>query len=68
MQIYISFYILASLDGSLGYILPVPEKTYRRLLMLQNVLVTHICHIAGLNPKAYRQVSIIIIQIYLLNY
>lgn len=50
----ISFYILASLDGSLGYILPVPEKTYRRLLMLQNVLVTHICHIAGLNPKAYR--------------
>jgi len=61
MQIYISFYILASLDGSLGYILPVPEKTYRRLLMLQNVLVTHICHIAGLNPKAYRQVSIIII-------
>ncbi|CAL7948360.1 unnamed protein product [Xylocopa violacea] len=44
----------ASLDGNLGYILPVPEKTYRRLLMLQNVLVTHICHIAGLNPKAYR--------------
>lgn len=44
----------ASLDGSLGYVLPVPEKTYRRLLMLQNVLVTHICHIAGLNPKAYR--------------
>ncbi|XP_012228183.1 cleavage and polyadenylation specificity factor subunit 1 isoform X1 [Linepithema humile] len=44
----------ASLDGSLGYILPVPEKTYRRLLMLQNVLVTHICHVAGLNPKAYR--------------
>ncbi|KAK0170083.1 hypothetical protein PV328_010688 [Microctonus aethiopoides] len=44
----------ATLDGSLGYILPVPEKTYRRLLMLQNVLVTHISHIAGLNPKAYR--------------
>lgn len=44
----------ATLDGSLGYILPVPEKTYRRLLMLQNVLVTHICHIAGLNPKSYR--------------
>ncbi|RLU24961.1 hypothetical protein DMN91_003052 [Ooceraea biroi] len=44
----------ASLDGSLGYILPVLEKTYRRLLMLQNVLVTHMCHIAGLNPKAYR--------------
>ncbi|XP_034934002.1 cleavage and polyadenylation specificity factor subunit 1 [Chelonus insularis] len=44
----------ATLDGSLGYILPVPEKTYRRLLMLQNVLISHICHIAGLNPKAFR--------------
>ncbi|KAJ8681514.1 hypothetical protein QAD02_017306 [Eretmocerus hayati] len=44
----------ATLDGSLGYILPVPEKTYRRLLMLQNVLVSHIYHTAGLNPKAHR--------------
>jgi len=33
--------------------------------MLQNVLVTHICHIAGLNPKAYRQVLIIIIYKYI---
>ncbi|XP_077542747.1 cleavage and polyadenylation specificity factor subunit 1 isoform X1 [Haemaphysalis longicornis] len=46
--------MFATLDGSLGYILPVPEKTYRRLLMLQNVLVTNIPHHAGLNPKAYR--------------
>lgn len=44
----------ATLDGSLGYILPIQEKTYRRLLMLQNVLVSHIPHTAGLNPKAYR--------------
>ncbi|XP_014213908.1 cleavage and polyadenylation specificity factor subunit 1 [Copidosoma floridanum] len=44
----------ATLDGSLGYILPVPEKTYRRLLMLQNLLVSHLYHTAGLNPKAYR--------------
>ncbi|XP_011706590.1 PREDICTED: cleavage and polyadenylation specificity factor subunit 1-like [Wasmannia auropunctata] len=48
---YVTMY--ASLDGSLGYTLPVPEKTYRRLLILQN-MVMHICHIAGLNPKAYR--------------
>ncbi|XP_067007220.1 cleavage and polyadenylation specificity factor subunit 1 isoform X2 [Anabrus simplex] len=44
----------ATLDGGLGYVLPVPEKTYRRLLMLQNVLVSHLCHTAGLNPKAFR--------------
>ncbi|CAH1107318.1 unnamed protein product [Psylliodes chrysocephalus] len=46
--------MFATLDGGLGYIMPVPEKTYRRLLMLQNVLVSQGAHIAGLNPKAYR--------------
>jgi cleavage and polyadenylation specificity factor subunit 1 len=45
---------IATLDGGLGYIMPVPEKTYRRLLMLQNVLVSQGAHIAGLNPKAFR--------------
>ncbi|CAB0028580.1 unnamed protein product [Trichogramma brassicae] len=44
----------ATLDGSLGYILPIPEKTYRRFLLLQNVLISHLYHIAGLNPKAFR--------------
>lgn len=44
----------ATLDGSLGYLLPVTEKVYRRLLMLQNALVTHIPQTAGLNPKMYR--------------
>lgn len=46
--------MFATLDGGLGYVLPVPEKTYRRLLMLQNVLVNHVQHTAGLNPKAFR--------------
>ncbi|XP_063236950.1 cleavage and polyadenylation specificity factor subunit 1 [Bacillus rossius redtenbacheri] len=46
--------MFATLDGGLGYLLPVPEKTYRRLLMLQNVLANHISHTAGLNPKAFR--------------
>lgn len=30
------------------------EKTYRRLLMLQNALNTMLPHHAGLNPKAFR--------------
>ena len=46
--------VYATLDGSIGYVLPVSEKIYRRLLMLQNVLNNHIQHAAGLNPKAYR--------------
>lgn len=44
----------ATLDGGFGHLLPCSEKTYRRLLMLQNVLVTSIPHAAGLNPKAFR--------------
>lgn len=47
----------ASLDGSLGYLLPISEKVYRRLLMLQNALNMQIPHTAGLNPRAYRAVK-----------
>ena len=43
-----------TLDGGLGFLLPVPEKTYRRLQMLHNVLHTTMTHVGGLNPKAYR--------------
>ena len=41
----------ATLDGSLGHLLPVAEKTYRRLLMLMNVMTNNLPHTAGLNPK-----------------
>lgn len=49
--------ISATLTGGLGYILPLPEKTYRRLFMLQNVLMLHIEHLGGLNPKQYRTIK-----------
>lgn len=45
------------MDGGLGYCVPLPEKTYRRLLMLQNVLLTHIEHLCGLNPKSFRTIK-----------
>uniref|UniRef100_A0A9J7Z5W6 Cleavage and polyadenylation specificity factor subunit 1 n=1 Tax=Cyprinus carpio carpio TaxID=630221 RepID=A0A9J7Z5W6_CYPCA len=44
----------ATLDGGVGLLLPMQEKTYRRLLMLQNALTTMLPHHAGLNPKAFR--------------
>jgi len=47
----------ATLDGSVSFVLPVSEKMYRRLSMLQNLLNTHIPHLAGLNPKSYRSVE-----------
>lgn len=44
----------ATLDGGVGLLLPMQEKTYRRLLMLQNALSTMLPHHAGLNPRAFR--------------
>ncbi|KAF5272324.1 hypothetical protein FQA39_LY07925 [Lamprigera yunnana] len=49
--------MFATLDGGLGYLLPIAEKTYRRLLMLQNVLLSHGSHVCGLNPKAFRTIQ-----------
>nr|XP_053638163.1 cleavage and polyadenylation specificity factor subunit 1-like [Cherax quadricarinatus] len=46
--------MMATLDGSIGYVLPVSERTYRRFSMVYNLLVQHLPHIAGLNPKASR--------------
>lgn len=44
----------STLDGALGYLLPVAEKTYRRLHMLMNVMTNYLPHTAGLNPKVFR--------------
>ncbi|KAJ2937814.1 hypothetical protein O0L34_g18596 [Tuta absoluta] len=46
--------MFTTLDGGLGYVLPISEKMYRRLLMLQNVMNNYCCHLAGLNPRAHR--------------
>ncbi|XP_071785220.1 cleavage and polyadenylation specificity factor subunit 1-like isoform X1 [Asterias amurensis] len=48
--------IYASLDGSLGLLLPMTEKVYRRLLMLQNALTTSVMHMGGLNPRSHRHI------------
>ncbi|CAL8131581.1 unnamed protein product [Orchesella dallaii] len=52
---HVTFY--TTLDGAVGFLLPISERTYRRLLMLQNVLCNHIQHRAALNPKAFRILS-----------
>lgn len=52
---HVTFY--STLDGGFGFCLPLPEKTYRRLFMLQNVLLVHSEHLCGLNPKVYRTVK-----------
>ncbi|KAK3787111.1 hypothetical protein RRG08_030274 [Elysia crispata] len=44
----------ASLDGSIGYLMPIPEKVFRRQQMLQTSMIAQLPSPAGLNPKAYR--------------
>ena len=39
--------MMATLDGSIGYALPVSERTYRRFSMVYNLLVQHLPHVAG---------------------
>uniref|UniRef100_A0A1A9V1N0 Cleavage and polyadenylation specificity factor subunit 1 n=1 Tax=Glossina austeni TaxID=7395 RepID=A0A1A9V1N0_GLOAU len=43
--------------GGMGYCVPLPEKVYRRFLMLQNVLITYQEHLCGLNPKEFRTIK-----------
>ncbi|XP_072014167.1 cleavage and polyadenylation specificity factor subunit 1-like isoform X2 [Amphiura filiformis] len=47
---------MATLDGGLGLLLPMTEKIYRRLFMLQNGMTSNTPHVGGLNPRAYRQI------------
>ena len=53
---HVTFY--STLDGSIGFIVPLSEKTFRRLQTLQNKLVHSVQHYAGLNPKNYRLAQI----------
>jgi len=43
-----------NLDGGVGYVMPISEKTFRRLFILQNAIIVMKQHYGGLNPKAYR--------------
>ncbi|KAJ6387633.1 hypothetical protein OIU78_017361 [Salix suchowensis] len=47
--------LFATLDGSIGCIAPLDELTFRRLQSLQKKLVDAVPHVAGLNPKSFRQ-------------
>ncbi|CAG5135896.1 unnamed protein product, partial [Candidula unifasciata] len=44
----------ATLDGSIGYLLPLAEKVFRRQQMLQGSMISQLPSPAGLNPKAFR--------------
>ncbi|XP_024046271.1 cleavage and polyadenylation specificity factor subunit 1 isoform X3 [Citrus clementina] len=47
--------LFGTLDGSIGCIAPLDELTFRRLQSLQKKLVDSVPHVAGLNPRSFRQ-------------
>lgn len=47
--------LFGTLDGSIGCIAPLDELTFRRLQSLQRKLVDAVSHVAGLNPRSFRQ-------------
>ncbi|MDP2436983.1 MAG: hypothetical protein Q8P67_14635, partial [archaeon] len=49
---HITFF--GSIEGSLGFVLPIDEDVFRRLFLLSKKLHTAIPHHGGLNPKAHR--------------
>lgn len=47
--------LYGTLDGSIGCIAPLDEITFRRLQTLQKKLIDVFPHVAGLNPRSFRQ-------------
>ncbi|KAK4766592.1 hypothetical protein SAY87_008234 [Trapa incisa] len=47
--------LFGTLDGSVGCVAPLDELTFRRLQSLQRKLVDVVPHVAGLNPRSFRQ-------------
>ncbi|KAI8564669.1 hypothetical protein RHMOL_Rhmol03G0199400 [Rhododendron molle] len=47
--------VFGTLDGSIGCIAPLDELTFRRLQSLQKKLIDVVPHVAGLNPRSFRQ-------------
>ena len=50
--------VYGTLDGGLGAVVPVIETVYRRLQMLERRLTLGLPHRAGLNPRAFRSVTV----------
>ncbi|TPX33999.1 2-dehydropantoate 2-reductase [Synchytrium microbalum] len=47
--------LCGTLDGGLGMMVPVSDKQFKRMYALWSKLVNGLQHVAGLNPRGYRQ-------------
>ncbi|KAJ3193589.1 Cleavage and polyadenylation specificity factor subunit 1 [Irineochytrium annulatum] len=51
----VHFCVCGTLDGGIALCIPVSEKIYKRTYALYSKMVTNIQHLAGLNPRGFRQ-------------
>ncbi|POY73837.1 hypothetical protein BMF94_3096 [Rhodotorula taiwanensis] len=49
--------LYGGLDGSLFSLVPVRDAVFKRLQSLQTLMMRHVLHFAGLNPRGYRIVK-----------
>ncbi|GAA6007203.1 cleavage/polyadenylation factor CFT1 [Rhodotorula paludigena] len=49
--------LYGGLDGSLASLVPVRDAVFRRLQALQTIMIRHVLHFGGLNPRGYRIVK-----------
>ncbi len=53
-----SLSLCGTLDGALNYLVPIDEAVYRRLYSLHTQMTFNLPHVAGLNPRAFRYVCV----------
>lgn len=49
--------LIGTMDGGLGMLLPVEERMYRRLALLQQIMSMGVATPCGLNPRGYRLIK-----------
>lgn len=49
--------MVSTIDGGLGYVVPVDELMFRKLFSLHTQMTFRISHVGGLNPKLFRTYS-----------
>jgi hypothetical protein len=46
--------ILGTLDAGTAILTPLSDRVFRKLVMLQSMLVSQLTHVAGINPRQAR--------------
>lgn len=62
----LTLFFIAGLDGSVSSLIPVKDAVHKRLQLVQTRLIRHLPHFAGLNPRGFRFVFLLLLMVFLL--